>query len=151
MPRHIEFVSKDDLVIATAELLDTDAPQTCELVWRILPVTAYFHHAMYSGPELAMILPDYHAVEAENATTVFLPWELGFASLRAKDYIDVKQDFSEIMFFYDRNTGPRMLDGLVKCNLFARFISGQDALYQLATHIRMEGRQQFTVRRRATS
>lgn len=145
MPRTIEFVSEQEGIRARAELLENDAPKTCALVWNMLPVTAYFQHAIYSGSELAMILPEFHEIESENATSIFLPWELGFTSLRAKDYIDVKQDFSEMMFFYDRNTGPKMLEGLVKLNLFARFVSGQDALYQLAYRIRLEGRKQFSV------
>jgi hypothetical protein len=145
MPRYIEFVSEAEGISARAELLDSDAPKTCALIWNMLPIAAYFQHAIYSGPELAMILPEVYEIEHENATTVWLPWELGFTSLRAKDYIDVKQDFSEIMFFYDRNTGPKMLEGLVKLNLFARIVSEQDALYKLALRIRLEGRKSFTV------
>jgi hypothetical protein len=147
MPRYIEFVCESEPLIARAVLLDEDAPKTCELVWSILPTRAPFHHAIYSGAELAMVLSTYHEIGLENATTAFLPFELGFTSLRAADYFDVKQDFSEFMFFYDRNNGPRMLDGLVRVNLFARFVDNQDKLYELAHRIRLEGRKQFTVRR----
>ncbi len=147
MPRYIEFVYADENLVARAELLEDLAPRTCALVWELLPVSAYFHHAIYSGSELAMILPSYHAVGLENATTAFLPWEIGFTSLRAEDYFDVNADFSEFMFFYDRNTGPRMLDGLVRVNMFARFVTGQEALLKLAYRIRLEGRKPFVVRR----
>lgn len=147
MPKFIEFVSDEEQISARAVLLEDQAPKTCALVWDFLPVSAFFHHAMYSGPELVMFLPQVYDMEQENATCVYLPWEIGFATLRAKDFIDVKQDFSEIMFFYDRNTGPKMLEGLVKVNLFARFVTGQDALFELAHRVQNEGRKAFTVRR----
>ena len=148
MLKTIEFVSEEEGVLARAELLEDRAPKTCAMVWNLLPITAHFTHAIYSGSELAMVLPNYYEIENENATTVLLPWEIFFASLRAKDYFDVDQDFSEIAFFYDRNTGPRMLDGLVKVNVFARFVSEQDKLLDMCLRIRKgEGRKEFTVHR----
>jgi hypothetical protein len=146
MPRYIEFCAEDAKVTAVAELLDDKAPKTCELVWNMLPISGYFHHAIYSGPELAMVLPDYFEYEPEHATSTFLPWEIGFVSLRSQDYIDVDQDFSEILFIYDRGGRPSMVDGPVKANLFARFVSGQDALYALCYRMRREGQKRFTIR-----
>ena len=147
MARYIEFHSDEGNFVARARLWDERAPRTCALVWDMLPLAANLHHAAYSGAELALILPDYLPIERENATVACLPWELGFASLRAADYIDVDEDFSEIMFFYDRNTGPRMLDGLVPVNLFGEFETGQDALRRLAKVIRWEGRRPIRLRR----
>jgi hypothetical protein len=148
MPKAIEFISEEEGIVARAELLEDEAPKTCNLIWELLPITAHFTHAIYSGSELAMILPSYYEIDNENATTTLLPWEIFFASLKAKDYFDVDQDFSEIAFFYDRNTGPRMLDGLVKVNVFARFVSEQDKLLDMCLGIRNgEGRKEFTVRR----
>jgi hypothetical protein len=147
MKKYIEFVVENEGLVARAELMENQAPCTCKIVWEMLPVTASFHHAIYSGSELAMVLPNYIEMGFENATTSFLPWEIGFASLKHGDYFDVEQDFSEICFFYDRNRGPRMLDGLVKVNLFAHFISGQEELFDLCRRMRMEGEKQFTIRR----
>ena len=145
MTRFIEFIC--DGIVAKAELLEDKAPQTCNFVWGILPVNAYITHAIYSGAEVAIILPGYFPVEAENATTAVLPWEIFFASLQAKDYFDVENDFSELAFFYDRNTGPRMLDGLVKVNIFAKFITGQDEFKRLCLQIRRgEGKKAVTIR-----
>jgi hypothetical protein len=83
----------------------------------------------------------------EHATTAVLPWEIGFVSLRARDYFGVEADFSEFCFFYDRGARPSMLEGPVKVNLFARFVSGQDELYRLCYRMRKEGQKRFTVRR----
>jgi hypothetical protein len=148
MERFIEFFSEEKNYTAKAILLDNEAPKTCDLVWNLLPTSGYITHAIYSGAEVAMILPQYHEISLENATTSLLPWEIFFASLRAKDYMDVDQDFSEIAFFYDRNTGPRMLDGLVKVNIFARFTSGQEHLLDTCLRLRKgEGKNMFHIRR----
>lgn len=145
MTRFIELICED--VVAKAELLDDKAPQTCNLVWGILPQQRYLTHAVYSGAEVAAVLPDYYPLEPENATTVVLPWEIFFASLLAKDFFDVETDFSEFAFFYDRNAGPRMLDGLVKVNVFARFVSGQEEFKRLCLQIRRgEGKKPITIR-----
>jgi hypothetical protein len=145
MTRFIELICED--IVAKAELLDDKAPNTCNLVWGILPLQGYLTHAVYSGAEVAMVLPDYYPLESENATTAVLPWEIFFASLLAKDFFDVDNDFSEFAFFYDRNTGPRMLDGLVKVNIFARFITCQEEFKQICLQIRRgEGKKAITIR-----
>ena len=147
MSRFIEFICKEEHIVAKAVLLEDKAPKICNLLWNILPIEGFFHHAYYSGPEVAMILPEFHDVKLEKATSVLLPWEIAFTSLRADDYIDVEQDFSEILFFYDRNTGPRMLDGLTRVTIFAKFLDGQDKLYNLCFRMRKEGQKPFTIRR----
>lgn len=147
MTRYMEFVCEEEHIVARAVLLEEIAPKTCDLIWKILPVEGFFHHAYYSGPEVAMILPEFHDVKLEKPTSVLLPWEIAFTSLRADDYIDVKQDFSEILFFYDRNTGPRMLDGLTRVTIFAKFLGDQEKLYQLCYRMRKEGQKLFTIRR----
>ncbi|HVG98247.1 MAG TPA: DUF3830 family protein [Chloroflexota bacterium] len=147
MPRYIEFDAPDEGITARAELWDERAPLTCELVWRLLPVTAFVHHAIYSGAEVAMVLPRYHELGQEHATSAVLPGEIGFVSLRRDDHFDVEADFSELCFFYDRGARPSMLEGPVKVNLFARFVSGQEALYALCYRMRREGQKRFTVRR----
>jgi hypothetical protein len=146
LSRTIEFVAEQEGIVARAELWDEKAPKTCETVWNLLPVTAYFHHAIYSGAEVAMVLPHYAEYQEENATTAVLPWEIGFLSLRARDYFEVERDFSEICFFYDRGARPSMMEGPVRVNLFARFVSGQEALYRLCYRMRQEGQKRFTIR-----
>lgn len=150
MTRYIEFEFQDGL-IAKAELLEERAHKTCKLVWNLLPIQGSFHHAMYSGKEVAMILPGYYECKPENSTSALLPWEIFFVSLRATDYYDVDHDFSEIAFFYDRNTGPRMLDGLVKVNIFARFVDHHEQLYDLCNRIRDEGKKLCHIRRASSS
>jgi hypothetical protein len=145
MPRYIEFNIEDGEVSAQAVLWDERAPRTCAVVWDMLPVSGYLHHGIYSGPEIAMLLPRYVEVEPENATSAVLPWEIGFVSLRAQDYIDVPEDFSELCFFYDRGARPSMLDGPVKVNLFAQFVRGREALFTLCHRMRREGQKRITV------
>jgi hypothetical protein len=147
LPRFIELVAEDEGIAARAELWDERAPQTCQVVWEMLPVEGHFHHAIYSGAEVAMVLPEYREMGEENATHCVLPWEIGFASLKASDYFEVDADFSEICFFYDRGSVPSMMEGPVRVNLFAQIISGQDALRALCYRMRKEGAKRFSVRR----
>ncbi|NPV46391.1 MAG: DUF3830 family protein [Armatimonadetes bacterium] len=147
MSRFIGFIAEDEGFTARAEPWDGKAPLTCQLVWDMLSVTAYFHHAIYSGPEVAMVLPEYREMGQENATTVVLPWEIGFVSLKASDYTEVDADFSEICFLYDRGSVPSMAEGPVQVNLFAHFVSGQEELRALCFRMRREGQKRFTVRR----
>jgi hypothetical protein len=147
LPRYIDLVADDEGLVARAELWDDRAPRTCALIWELLPVTGHFHHAIYSGAEVAMVLPHYHELGPEHATTAVLPWEIGFVSLRRQDYFDVTEDFSEICFFYDRGARPSMLEGPVKVNLFAQIVSGQEDLSRLCYRMRKEGQKRFTVRR----
>jgi hypothetical protein len=146
MPRYIEFVAEGEGITARAELLEKQAPKICQLVLTLLPVTGYFHHGIYSGPEVAMHLPGYYEVEPENATTAVLPGEICFVSLRSRDYVELSEDFSEFCFFYDRGARPSMLEGPVRVNLFARFVDGQGPLYDLCHRIRIEGQKRFTIR-----
>jgi hypothetical protein len=146
LPRYIDFVAEEEGVTARAELWDERAPRTCALVWDLLPLDGHAHHAIYSGAEVALVLPAYHPLELEHATSAVLPWEIGFVSLRAADHFDVDEDFSELCFFYDRGARPSMLEGPVKVNLFASFVSGQEALYRLCYRMRREGQKRVTVR-----
>ena len=57
MSRYIEFTADDEGISARAELWEDRAPRTCKLVWDMLPVSGYFHHAIYSGAELAIKHP----------------------------------------------------------------------------------------------
>ena len=43
---------------ALADLLDDEAPETCELIWTLLPVEAKAIHGMYSGAEVFAMLSD---------------------------------------------------------------------------------------------
>jgi hypothetical protein len=147
MARLIEFVAEDEGIVARAELWEERAPRTCEAVWDLLPVTAWFHHAIYSGSEVAMVLPNYTPVAEENATWVVETGEIGFTSLLAKDFFEVDSDFSEIAFFYGRGARPSMMEGPVRLNIFARFVSGEAELYALCHRMRKEGQKRFTIRR----
>ncbi|RPI26393.1 MAG: DUF3830 family protein [Chloroflexota bacterium] len=147
MSKCIEFICEEEGIHAKAELMEHIAPEICTMIWNSLPVEGYFHHAYYSGPEVAMVLPDFYDVQLEKPTTVLLPGEIAFTSLRARDYIDVNEDFSEILFFYDRNTGPKMLDGPTKVTIFAHFLDDQKKLYNLCFRMRKEGQKKFVVRR----
>jgi hypothetical protein len=65
-------------VEARATLLPDLAPQTCEAVWATLPVRGQARHAIYSGSEVYLILPELMRLPPENTTTRGLPGDVAF-------------------------------------------------------------------------
>ncbi|MSU66939.1 MAG: DUF3830 family protein [Opitutus sp.] len=50
--RHVRLTFPATGVSLLAELLDDEAPNVCELVWKMLPVETKVIHGMYSGFEV---------------------------------------------------------------------------------------------------
>src|SRR5262245_35838882 len=61
---------------ALADLLDAEAPGTCELVWKRLPVEQRAVHGMYSGAEVFALIENPEPAPAENLVQLPLPGEL---------------------------------------------------------------------------
>src|SRR5206468_221408 len=66
--RKIRLTFQAEGVSAIAELLEEAAPKTCAAIWEALPVSGEAHHAIYSGSEAVLLLPEMVRVGPENAT-----------------------------------------------------------------------------------
>lgn len=139
MPRKIRLTFTAEGVSAIAELLEEAAPQTCEAVWNALPASGEVHHAIYSGSEGVLILPEAVRVGKENATSDVKPGDVGFAWIRPGDSWVVEKEFAEICWFYDRDGSPRMPEGPFAVNLFARITEGAEAFFAVTRRMRREG------------
>ena len=58
--------------IFTANLLENEAPNTCETIWNKLPLTLEFYNSIVSGQAI-VTLPKDLTVEPENQMTLGLP------------------------------------------------------------------------------
>ena len=58
--------------IFTANLLEKEAPNTCETIWNRLPLTLEFYNSIVSGQAI-VTLPKDLTVEPENQMTLGLP------------------------------------------------------------------------------
>lgn len=125
-------------VTARARMLWERAPATCAAVWDALPVRGRAHHAIYSGSEIALVLPSLVTVDTENATSSVHPGDVAFTWFEKGAAYGVDADFSEICWFYDVDAVPSMFEGPVPVNVFARIDDG-DAFFAACRRMRMDG------------
>lgn len=143
MPKEmlIRFAKED--VAVRAVLLDDQAPRTCEVVWRSLPLSGYGSHAAYSGTVAALQMdPSIGAnLEEENATTCVQTGDVMFTHYRPGFRHGHPQPVSEIYWAYDRYARPTIPGQWVPAtaNVFGRIVGDATAFYEMCRRIRREG------------
>jgi hypothetical protein len=133
----LKFADED--AAARALLLWDEAPQTCAAIVERLPVRGDAHHAIYSGSECVLLLKESLRLEKEHATSQVTVGQVGFAWLAAGSSYGVKDDISEICWFYDIDAQPRMWEGPVDVNIFAEIREPAAAFYAMCRRMRREG------------
>ncbi len=147
MARQIRLTFATEGISAVVDLLETLAPTTCEIVWKALPVQGEAHHAIYSGSEAVLVLPELLRADAENATSEVRKGDVGFTWFAAGSAYGVERDFAEICWFYDNDARPSMADGPVPVNIFARIREGSEAFYAVCRRMRREGVKPLAIER----
>lgn len=147
MPRRIRLVWIDENVSVEAELLEKEAPKTCQTIWDRLPFEGEGVHAIYSGSEIAYFIPKDIVIAPENQTSRTIPGDIGYYHVPPGQRYGWPDGFSEIAWFYDRDGRPSMPDGPVAMNLFARIIGDPTAFYQVCFRMRREGAKRCRVER----
>lgn len=140
----IEF--RDEGVQALATLLLEEAPETCRTISSEMPIEGIAHHAIYSGSEVAFVLPRAIRIDAERPTTQVSPGDIGFAWMKKGSHYGVTEDFAEICWFYDRDARPSMWEGPVAVTVFARLVEAGDFM-GVCRRMRMEGAKRIVIRR----
>ncbi len=149
MGRKIELVLEKRGVRCVAEMLEGQAPKTCEAVWRALPQGGQAYHAKFAGNEVYTLVPAFADPEPglENPTIMpipgdlmyfyFPPGEVKFADV--DDFAD-KVGVIDLAVFYGRNNflfSPAT--GAMPGNVFATVIENFDALAAAGESIWREG------------
>ena len=97
----------------TATLLKDEAPKTCEAIAKILPLEGTLLHAMASGNEVLVELPDHALrIEPENWIYNFIPGDVGFWDSHWGEgaYLkDITTRVAEVVFIYGRHARLRNL------------------------------------------
>jgi hypothetical protein len=145
--RQIRLIFLTEGVSALAELREEEAPETCAAVWKALPARGEAHHAIYSGSECVLLLPEVVRVPPENATTDVSPGDVGFVWLTPESSWVVDKEFAEIVWFYDRDARPSMPEGPTPVNLFARITEGAESFYAVCRRMRREGVKPLSIER----
>lgn len=124
-----------------------NAPRTCAALWAALesPIRVEASHAIFSGPEIMMGLPesartfDPTALPPENQTVLPEPGDLLWF-YQPKNFFKIDPDeFWEIGMFYavgGRTFGPT---GWIPCTYWARMTEGLDAIADQCRLIRRHG------------
>jgi len=139
MKTSIRLSFPEEQASAEAELLYREAPQTCEAIVRLLPIVGTAHHAIYSGSECVVLLDEVLYLPQENATHKVTRGDVGFCWMAAGSFYGVTADFAEICWFYDFDAEPRMWEGPVAVNRFARIVEPAEAFYAVCRRMRREG------------
>lgn len=147
MATRLVFTFVDEGVSAVAVLHEDQAPKTCAAVIAAMPQSGDSHHATYSGAEAAIILDrDLPDVPRENATTKVIPGDLGFARFDGGVMYGFPDSFSELCWFYDRDTTPSMPDGPYPPNLIGTFVEGFAEFAAVCRRMKREGVKKLDIR-----
>ena len=76
MSRQIRLTFIDEGISIGAEMLDDQAPKTCQIIWDLLPLEEDAVHAIYSGSEIAYFLSQDIKIPKENQTSRVLPGDI---------------------------------------------------------------------------
>jgi hypothetical protein len=123
---HIAFV--DGSGSAIADLLEEDAPTTCDALWKLLPLRLSAIHDIWSGHEILAHLDNSIVLPPENVLTYIpIPGDL-FYYYRPPHYVRGtpygRSESAELGIVYDRDTRPQGPRGPQAVNLFAHISSG---------------------------
>ena len=152
--RRIKLSFPDTGESVYAELLDSEAPGTCDFIWNRLPVEQKAIHGMYSGAEVFALLDNPEPAPAENLVQLPLPGELLYFFDEGRGAVGARKAAGEICFVYGRGVVLRGHEGVpAYASLFAR-IPGDwkhdwTAFAQACRRCRWEGPQRLRIERSA--
>ncbi|HTK66295.1 MAG TPA: DUF3830 family protein [Pseudonocardia sp.] len=128
-------------VSCIAELLDEQAPRTCEAVWAALPQSGEAQHAKYARNEVYTMVPRLGPeVGTENPTVTPIPGDVVYfefsggmldRAFKADQGIDELPGVVDLAIFYGRNNLLINGDvGWVPGNVYGSIVEGLDAMAQ---------------------
>ena len=155
MARKISFTFNAAGVTAIAELLEKDAPETCEAIWKALETPAENKGtlASFAGRELNIPLPDENKVfkgedvPPENQTVFPLPGEVLWHYFPPHSEVGVHDQVYNVSVIYGRDTRMFLPTGWVPHNVFARIVENLDGLVEMCRRTKLEGPKVITIQR----
>jgi len=157
MAKRIEIVSVESRVKAIAELLEEEAPKTCEAMWKCLesPMEAEGIQAMWVGRELMFIMPEENqrvdptSIPIENSTAYPLPGDVCWIYYPAYMDRDPFRIFPQGKPLWDFFIiyGPDPILGGSAATVWAHVVEGLEDLASECRRIREDGTKLFRVSR----
>jgi hypothetical protein len=132
MARKIEIVLEQRGIRAVAEMLDDEAPKTCEAVWNALPQSGPVWHAKFANNEIFILTAPFAPEELgrENGTVFPIPGDLLYFFIPPGSPVptDVREQAAaglvDLALFYGRNNYLHGPEGHMPGNLFATITEG---------------------------
>lgn len=134
-------------VSCVAELLEKDAPRTCEAVWRSLPLGGDAYHAKYARNEVYTMVERFTDTEIglENPTVTPIPGDVVFFSFsggmldrrfKEEKGIDALPGVIDLAIFYGRNNLLLNGDlGWVPGNVYATITDGLERMAEACNDV----------------
>ncbi|GAA4058812.1 DUF3830 family protein [Actinomadura miaoliensis] len=147
MPRHITITLERRGVSCVAELLEKDAPRTCEAVWNALPLAGPAYHAKYARNEVYTMVERFahEEVGLENPTVTPIPGDVVYFSFpggmldrgfKEEKGIEGLPGVIDLAIFYGRNNLLLNGDvGWVPGNVYATIVEGLDRMAEACNDV----------------
>jgi hypothetical protein len=151
MGKQFEIIFEKSAVVVVADLLEEEAPITCENFWSAIAGvhTEDLHHGGETGPEMwCFVPPPAEELPYENSTVFPEHGDILYYHYRQPPTRDGVMVY-DIGIYWDRGQS-KIKQGWIAGNLFAR-IKGQDQIELLrreAGRLLLEGSGRVTLRRR---
>lgn len=151
MARYLSVTLEKRGVSCVAELLDKDAPRTCEAVWQGLPHTGPVHHAKYARNEIYTMVPRFAEQEPgrENPTVTPIPGDLVYFSFdggmldrafKEEKNIEQLPGVIDLAMFYARNNLLINGDvGWVPGNVYGSVVEGLETFAEACNDVWRSG------------
>jgi len=137
-------------VEAVAELNGEDAPVTCQVIRRALPIEGAALHDIWSGQIVFTFLEPTKVIPFEGVprSGAVLPGEV-FYWYSPENYLHGRpygrNGYSEIGIAYGRDCMPACTRGVKRVNVFATITEGLDALAEVCNRMIYEGKKKLVI------
>jgi hypothetical protein len=151
MPRRLEITLERRGVSCVAELLEKDAPRTCEAVWQALPLGGDAYHAKYARNEVYTMVERFADSEPglENPTVTPIPGDVMYFSFsggmldrafKEEKGIAALPGVIDLAIFYGRNNLLLNGDvGWVPGSVYATITEGLDRMAEACNDVWRSG------------
>ena len=147
--RKIRISFPDDGTAVVADLLESDCPNTCEAIWRLLPLRVKAIHDIWSGHQILAHLDRRFVLPPENVLTYLpIPGDI-FYYYRPHNYVRGspygRSESAEIGIVYDRDTRPQGPRGPEAVNLFANIASSLEGFARACEDLIYRGQKELLI------
>lgn len=149
LSRKIRISFPDDGIFAVADLLEADSPNTCDAIWRLLPMRVTAIHDIWSGHQVLAHLDTNFVLPPENVLTYLpIPGDI-FYYYRPQHYFRGspygRSESAEIGIVYDRDTRPQGPRGPEAVNLFASIATGLEGFARACEEMIYRGQKNLLI------